>query len=393
MTYRNYPNVMNMEYSSDFKEDVGHVYLDLSAINSNFSGEAQPVPLVFTYNRSQPIIEDTKNYYLTIARFSISGTNTLPAFIPIIDPNNFLLDRTIYSVTLTYNHSGTDFEVQKYVIYQNLHPHKVRPNPFKNNDSYYYIYNYEWVAKLFSNALSDAYDELRTNVNSAGGSLPANQPPYMYYDVSSQLFRMYCPKALYDNSLGNPVKIFFNTATQTIFASFLDIHYGYGTTSPLVQNGKNFQLVVDSNNGVNVETIDSVDYVVCYQNWNTTALMSPVSSIVFQASMIPIIPSLVADPVNRSNENLSNVGSSANISNQITDIEIYVENGYAWKPTVLYVPSLYRYIDLKGSNSFYSISMSVFWKDKFGVLVPFELNTNCNADIKLVFVRKDKATN
>ena len=73
-------------------------------------------------------------------------------------------------------------------------------------------------------------------------------------------------------------------------------------------------------------------------------------------------------------------------NNVITDIQTN-ENFY--KSNLIYSPNAeYRWISLSGSSSVRDISISCFWKDKFGGIHPMRMPAGCSASIKLLFQRR-----
>jgi hypothetical protein len=57
-----------------------HVYLNLDVVN-NSTNAAQP--LIFSETRTIPFLTNSENYYLTVLRFTLQTSNSLPVFILI----------------------------------------------------------------------------------------------------------------------------------------------------------------------------------------------------------------------------------------------------------------------------------------------------------------------
>jgi hypothetical protein len=129
-----------------------------------------------------------------------------------------------------------------------------------------------------------------------------------------------------------------------------------------------------------------------YQEYPTSSLWNPINSLVFTTGTLPVAPTSVSAPVvfGTNTSALTSGGNNSNISNQLTDFEVPVTEGWEYKPNVFYTPTAeYRFIDLLGNTPLNNIQISVFWKDAFGNLHPFYLNSGCNANIKCLFRRKD----
>jgi hypothetical protein len=74
----------------------------------------------------------------------------------------------------------------------------------------------------------------------------------------------------------------------------------------------------------------------------------------------------------------------------LTDLEVPLTFGWETKPTINYSPQAeYRLTDLFGTSPVSAINVVVYWKDKFGGLHPLTLASGGNANIKIMFRRKD----
>jgi hypothetical protein len=122
------------------------------------------------------------------------------------------------------------------------------------------------------------------------------------------------------------------------------------------------------------------------QEFSTENILTPVSSIVFTTSSIPIVPNQMSGPLVYSNNQIVNTSSNNNnFALVITDMT--VDGNY--QGSVLYNPSgEYRRIDLTGNSPLTNIDIQVFWKNRQGQLVPFYLWSGCSCSIKLLFEKK-----
>jgi hypothetical protein len=86
----------------------------------------------------------------------------------------------------------------------------------------------------------------------------------------------------------------------------------------------------------------------------------------------------------------SSNGNNSNISTVLTDFEVDLITGQEYRPTVLYTPTAeYRLVDLNSNQPLSSIQITVNWRNVLGDLVPLYLGSNGNAQIKIMFRRKD----
>jgi hypothetical protein len=133
------------------------------------------------------------------------------------------------------------------------------------------------------------------------------------------------------------------------------------------------------------------EYIAINQSYSTVPLMNPVKSIVFTTALLPCLPELVSAPQTiGATTNFTNDGNNANVQNILTDFEVELINGEETRPVVQYVPTAeYRMVDLQSNQPLTSIQLSVNWRNKFGTLIPLSLGSDGNAQIKMLFRRRD----
>jgi hypothetical protein len=360
-----------------------HTYIDTSVINNDTTGTNPRSVLTFSESRTTPYVQNPSDYYLSIIRFSLQSSS-LPVFIPQVvvgqaDPN-----KTIYSITLKYK----TFEYQQFIQYEPQDKSAPVANPpLVSQDmstKYYYVYSYQHFIKLLNQAFDLAYAGLNALVIAGGDILPSSNIPYIDYDPNSKLANLIADKAGYDEALVDPIKIYFNSPLFHLFATMHAEYYGINVT-----NGKNFQLSVYDTKG-NELLMGTYTALIMYQELTTVALWCPIQSIVFTCGSVPVASTLTSPAkVFNSSQSLSNVISSNTTQPVMTDLEIGIDALNQYTPNILYVPqSEYRLSDLIGNIPLYNIDISVFWKDRFGTLRPFELNSGCGSDIKIMLRKK-----
>jgi hypothetical protein len=117
--------------------------------------------------------------------------------------------------------------------------------------------------------------------------------------------------------------------------------------------------------------------------------MTPITSIIFTTSLLPVLPSLLGVPQLFS----GNIGvvsqDNNNIINSVTDLEVNLTRGDEYLPNVIYEPTAeYRLLDLQSNAPLTSIQISVVWKDIFGQVHDFYLQNGCGATLKVMFRKK-----
>jgi len=384
--------------SFTFQDTADNVYYDVTITNLETINR-NPPSLYFNETRNTPFVYDPESYYLSIIRFTLD-TPTLPVFIPIIQPNQSNRNLTIYSVTLSWTDpiSGVTFDEQTFVQFIPQIENAVVPAPpsqttdgLQNNQTgYYEILNYQYWIQLINNTFTTCFNDLNTQVTTAGLTLPSTHAPTMSWDIPTNSAVLTAEQIGYDNSLADPIEIYMNPAMYQIFSSFPVLIKG----SVGITNGKNIQLIMDGFGGANVvvfpptaPSISQYDALQIVQEYSTIALWTPITSIVFTSNTLPVVPANISSPLLFINgEVYNNGGNNSNISQVVTD---FVSDSGIYKPNIVYTPSAqYRLINLVGNTPIYNLDLNVYWKSRTGVLQPFKLSSGSTATIKLLFTRK-----
>ena len=163
--------------SLTYQDTPDKVYYDITV--SNLATINTPPPqLYFNETRNNPFVYDPESYYLSIVRFSLD-TQTLPIFVPEIQPDQPDRDLTIYSVSLTWTNPASPFQTfteQTFIefIPQNkiatipAPPSQTNTKLQNGQTAYYDIYNYQYWIYLINNAWQTCFNDLNTQVVGAG---------------------------------------------------------------------------------------------------------------------------------------------------------------------------------------------------------------------------------
>jgi hypothetical protein len=370
------------------KNDPYHQYVDIAIQNADINNNSEPPIVNFEEVRGQPIIQNPSDYFFSIVRFHVE-TTVLPLFIPqvLAIPSNSDVNKLAYAITLSYDLSGVTYDATENIIYipenKDVIP-PATPNNLETSD-YYFIYSYQHFINLVNNTFTTAYNNLNAQIIALGATLPSANKPFFEWDPYENRAILNADISGYNQALSSPINIYFNTTLFNLFSSFQCFRQGYSG-----QNEKNFLVRVYSVNNTNIYTLNSVNYLQMYQEFTTTPLWNPVSSLVFTSNFIPVNPSVQASPLIYGNDGISTQGIvSDNLLNVLTDFEVPLETGQEYRPGVWYAPSAeYRLFDLYGNTPFSQLQISVGWRDNFQVIRPFRLFPGCNATIKLMFRRK-----
>ena len=342
-------------------------YYSLSAINNDQNRQSKQV-LRFVDTRNSPYLMNPAYYHLSIIRFSVQTSDVLPIFIPqaLLGQNN--PNKLIYEITMINSGSTGQTENITYIPSNALA--SINP-PISNIDltnDYYYVYTMQQWVKMINATIAT----LCTSLTIARC--------FFNYNISSGLLEFYVPTSW------TTEKIYFNESFKTLMLSF---PYIYEYDVVMGQNA--WRLDWSNNNNLNVVVINSVNYYKIEQENSSLSVLNPVKSIVFESSLLPVLPSNGSKPIvfGSSVTHFGN-GNNSSISSEITDIQISPSKDNNYQGSVLYIPTAeYRLFDLTSSPPLSSIEISVYWKDQFNNNHPVLIPPGMSCDLKLLFRRKD----
>lgn len=386
---------MSIQLTSKYAKDQPyHQYYDLDCINNATNGTTAPVQLQFNDIRNSPYINCPENYFMSLVRFYVESSS-LPVMIPAVELGQSNPNKLVYSVSMRYvGVSNTIYTQQTFLTYvpsDTTIP--VASAPLIQQDtstSYYYVYTYqEWI-KMINTALATCIAALNASVIAAanGDVLPTTNAPFMIIDPNAFTTTMNADITGFNSALALPIELYFNTALYSLYNNYQWTSYG----NSAALNGRNYKMQIYDNNAQNSMTISSVYTVlVMYQEQPTVALLNPVSSVVFTTGQLPVVPSLLSNPVlfNSTTSNISS-GNNSNVSPIISDFEVPFSALDTFKPNISYgAAGEYRLIDLYGNSPLNAIQITVSWKDYYGNIRPLYLLADCAANLKIMFRRKD----
>ena len=327
------------------------------------------------------------------------------------------------------------------------------------SSKYYWITTYDYWLSLVNNtfvtAAQNVFTAFQTEWYATPGVLAGSFPyanltafetacsiPYMTYDENTLLFTIYEDSAGYGPRLlsftpASPgaqtapqFRIFFNTNMNGLFSNFTTRYWNVVNIPSSVYNGvtygaltvpnvggiydgyvyevmvtnKFFQNVNDYRNapfagnppaGYVPIALQSV-YWVNTQNYKSIdSLWSPIGSIVFTSSLLPIKTEDTSQPniLGSSNTGISNPSGFSAFTPIITDIVIDTseKGAHSWREFTEYIPQAeYRMTSFGSSHQPISnIDISVFWKNRLNnQLYPIYLYNLATVSIKIMFRKK-----
>jgi hypothetical protein len=407
----------------------------------------------------------------------MNGANRdLPLFIPNIQTGQPDVNRTTYSVALTYQQS---WNTNLGVISFNLSPQPTfisyqpetqnpilaptpRPPTVKQDLSsrYYWVYTYQHWLDLVNLTILTAHQTLYAAFQAAWAAYPGLTDPFPYSTFANFQAVVQTPQILFEeetkplftiiadtDGFGQRVepfipipyaagvagaattpinRLFFNTNMYGLFANFNNTYWnrvdiptttlagitypGFpapvpeGYTNEILFNNKFYQNILDYRVSP-YAGVPPLGYVPIAQQkvyWKNTqdyksvdTLWSPISSIVFTSTLLPVKTEQTGQPVELG---LSNLGESFPTTQSafqpiITDIALDTAAGGAddYRQFIFYAPNAeYRLADFGTSKQeIRNIDIQVFWKNRLdNELYPVSMFNLSSVSLKFMFKHK-----
>jgi hypothetical protein len=371
------------------------LYYDV--IMSNISNQnVTPIPAEYSEARNQAYLQNPSDYWLSILKLT-ADTQSLPVWRCQIKANQPDPNLSVYSITLTFG--GQAF--QAFLQYESQNQGiPVPPSPLANGgiqnniNSYYDVYNYQYVPYLFNKTFEEAFAGLSALV----GALPTIHAPVMTYDTTNKIALIYADSTAYNGDQAGSIGIYFNSATANLFSSFpLFIKNLTSAT------GQNFELqttlFADTNQAPYPPSAPVADQYLAwtiYQETPTYQQWNPITAIVLTSTSLPVIPNNTSGVLTIND--ILNTTTTVPVNNNSNTLAIPILTDYSteglYKNFLYYVPtSEYRRLQLYGSTPLTSIDLQVYWRDRLGALNPFLLTSNTTVTVKMLFEKKSSITN
>jgi hypothetical protein len=137
-------------------------------------------------------------------------------------------------------------------------------------------------------------------------------------------------------------------------------------------------------------------YWISKQDFNSTnSLWSPVQSIVFTSTLLPLKKEYTAQPIQLGESNaFTNTGSASAFEPIISDfvIDAQTEKAEGWRDFTLYEPTAeYKMVSLNASHDeIRNVDIQVYWKYRLtGELIPLTMFNCSDVSLKMMFRRAD----
>jgi hypothetical protein len=375
--------------NSTMYQDDKNIYYNIDIINgrSTSQGKINDPIASFSETRDVPLINDASKYKMSIIRFTMNGINDLPLFIPVIEEGQTNPNKTVYKITVQHNHIGGNvYEFTQPVIWESNDSSLTAPSNFETQgqdatQEYYYCHTYDHFINLVNTTITYSIAQLNALIKVDYPAFTDLIPPFIVYNNANKKFDIYYPA---DNDAG--FSFYFNSNLYNLLS-----HYPHEYND--LDEVKQYRIIPRNYQGLNSITLNSVDYIKIEQEAvSLGTYWSPISSIVFTSSLLPIISEGVSQPIKFGNSNNANaVSSVSNFEPIITDIALTLDDAYNYKDFLSYIPGAeYRFVSLTNSNQpIRNVNVNIYWKYRLtGQLVPLKLSNLSNISMKFLFQPK-----
>jgi len=411
----------------DMDGDPEYVYYNALICNNRTDiNQDLPDPVIrFQETRSVPIIKDASKYVFSIVRANLNGPGKdLPIFIPVIRTG---ADNPAQNVNLT-TYSITQSLQAQYTVALNTYTSPVflstqpiiwtpeittsvdAPVPLASttqtgqdlSTKYYYCFTYSHWINLVNNAYQAAIVDLQAQFAAwwTATGIPGAVPTLgtvanvMTYNPTTNLYSLYASRYSFG---GNKATSFGTAAQETCQLWFNNNMWGlFGSFRFLYQNlpGERIYLInvasVLDQNILNVATTGK-SYWITVQDYETTStLWSPIESIVFTSTMLPLVFEQTGDPVRFGDSIVGPQSTQTAFSPIVTDIAVTNLSASDYRGFIQYIPSAeYRLSAFQRSRTqVANIDIQVFWKNRLdGGLNPVTMFNGSSVSVKCMFRR------
>ena len=248
------------------------------------------------------------------------------------------------------------------------------------------------VANFNSCNINKSKDSAYFLIFSPGGSsgqrvgLPLITTTFVQYNADIELVELVCQTAYYDENtvFANRIDVSVNASAIRYLEGFSTLFAGYGQP-----NGIDYQFIIrnNGNNFYNPPEFAPVippDYYKFTAEWNSLIYWNSLNSIVFTSASIGIRNEYIPT-ISQLGAITEGVDASRSI---ITDFVPLGVNAGEARTILQYNATLYRLIDLTGSDPLTMFNFQVWWTDQYFNFYPLLLTHHQSMNVKFIFIRK-----
>jgi hypothetical protein len=410
-----------------------------SIVRFTMNGNGKALPMFI------PQIETSvaRNTLLNVNRTVYA--NNVKAVLTFWDNTNTPQTRTIYATdVLPVNQR--DFGIPVIYEAENLDPLQAQtPSPQSITSGtqdlttqYYWVSNYSWWLKLVNQSFIDAHTAIQNRFNVLWNTPVANggwgrvgaaptlgtQAPRLYYNPTSNLFSLYADAYGYGTqengttsiatSQGNILAplvgreafdLYFNVNLAGLFANFKGTQersvWGSGVEDyqRIWVNNYAFQNIATTPVIAPPPVGDPVPHPVAQKSYwviiqdyeSTSTLWSPIASLVFTSTFLPIVNEYAGAPIRLGTGNNTAITVPSAFQPIITDVALANQSASDYRGFINYTPpGEYRITSFqKGKNEIRQIDIQVFWKNRLdGKLYPVGMYNLSSVSLKIMFRKR-----
>ena len=298
----------------ELNKDTAYNFINVN-INHNSSFGQAPSDAAVEIRYDQPILKDPSLYFLSIGRICFPSYS-IPLLVPTMQVGSDYSDNiTAYEVSMQYKETVTSSNVIWIPSTSANGPYLGTVlQALRTDNPYYYCYDPFNFCAMINNALENCLDTLKFDF----AELADAENPYFYYDNLNKSLVFSCTKAFYDQTLTDPIYIYFNNQLTPLLNGFRFFEQAVSQT-PL-NNILFIQNTYDNN-----DPVDNTKYLI-RPNATDFSYWSPVSALQL-VTTLGINPESAA-PVNFSYGQVSPLQAAQNNQQTIipqqllTDFEI-----------------------------------------------------------------------
>ena len=317
---------------------------------------------------------------------------------------------------------------------------------------YYWVYTYQWWVDLVNKAIYNPANpalsamgrlftafQTQWNTYTFNNNIVAQNPfpyatveafmiaevlaPRLNYNPNNRLFNLAGDVRAFGTYGGSPFTppvlpvltptpttvaqcyLYMNSNLYGLLNSFSAVIYNYGLQAQvldgyyaeLVFPNKNYQNILDlTTASITVPPLDNGKYWIAEQDYvSTSQLWSPIASIVFTSTLLPIKTESTGEPIRFGTGNLgANTATSQSAFQPIiTDIgiDLSAEGAEGYRQFIYYVPTAeYRMASFeKSRQEIRQIDIQVWWKNRLdGQLYPLQMYNLSSVSIKILFRKR-----
>lgn len=372
-------------YIINNNSDVSHIYYDLNAYNNNsgYDKDGNDVPIqssqqcIFNQMRNKPYLDNPSDYELTIVKFNLDS-NSFPnqivqplVGVPVEPDGSYKTVYEMYFGTTRINITWLPADMTLRAKPPTTGLELVTKNMI--SDEFFYNYSYQYFLDRINKNIEQyniffIFNPV-TGLISLNGNYPYNGANNIY--VNEQLYNLLAGfQYVYDDNVaGINTPVYQLIATQVLTGGGTLVNY---KVEPQYSAFNSVPLTVTQNS------------VITVQNYPSTQLWNPVVSIVFTSKSLAVAADDESIPY------IYGLNPNKPVNNSNVSINLFEYSlGRRADPVISFVNIVYLFKTLISNDPISDLNLETFWKDDFGNLHPFFIESGSNFNLKLMF-RKHK---